>query len=158
MSHQLTLFTKRIPQPLRLPLGTISGLAAATTVLALRSPHDSGSYGMCPLLALTGMFCAACGVLRATHDLAHLDIAGAWSMNPLWVLLVPLIVWALIRWTWRRYRAYRDARPGVATLSAQPVREPSVRWAIFGGLVLIVYSAARNVPAFMPVLAPGGVG
>ena len=53
--------------------------------------RTAGSYGVCPLYALTGLWCPACGGLRATHDLAHGDLAGAWAMNPLWVLAVPLV-------------------------------------------------------------------
>lgn len=77
-------------------LGAGLGVAVATVVVALRDPYVPGSYGFCPLYAVTGLYCPACGGLRATHDLVHLDLAAAWSANPLWVALVPVVVvgWA----------------------------------------------------------------
>ncbi|MBC7289751.1 MAG: DUF2752 domain-containing protein, partial [Actinotalea sp.] len=81
----------------------VGGLVAtATTVLAVRSPHATGSYGVCPLLAFTGLWCPFCGGLRAVHDLTRLDLAGAWAMNPLFVLGVPVLVAA---WAWWLGRA-----------------------------------------------------
>lgn len=136
------------------PVLTLSGLVAGTAALAIRSPHVSGSYGACPLLLLTGTFCAGCGVLRASHDLAHLDFAGAWQMNPLWVLLVPFIIIGLAWWTWRRYRVARAEQNGLARPT---FKVPGPVWGFIGVGVLVVYSIARNVPAFMPWLAPGGV-
>lgn len=139
--------------PLRAPIVTVGTLVALTIVLAVRSPHVSGSYGACPLLLLTGMYCAGCGVLRASHDLVHLDFAGAWQMNPLWVLVVPVLIAGLTWWFWFRFRLFRAERQG----QERPrIRVPSSGWAIAGLVVLIGYSIARNVPALMPWLAPGG--
>ncbi len=142
-----------VPAELRAPLFTISAVLAGTVVLAARSPHVSGSYGACPLLLLTGTYCAGCGILRASHDLAHLNIASAWQMNPLWVLAVPVIVFALLWWAWSRYRVFRARRDG----QTPPVSKVLSRtWGIAGVGLLVVYSVARNVPILMPWLAPGG--
>ncbi|WP_315096570.1 DUF2752 domain-containing protein [uncultured Cellulomonas sp.] len=123
------------------PLVAAAVAVAATVVLALRDPHVDGSYGGCPLYALTGLWCPACGGLRATHDLAHGDLAGAWSMNPLWVLAVPVVVGLWARWLARRVRG-RAARPA-------PV------WGAWVLLVAVVgFGIARNVPALAPWLAP----
>ena len=77
------------------PLVAGGVVAGATLVLALVDPHEGG-YPLCPLRALTGWACPACGGLRATHDLATGDIAGAWAMNPLWVVVVPFLVVAAL--------------------------------------------------------------
>lgn len=143
-----------LPPAMRAPVLTLSCLAVATAVLAVRSPHASGSYGACPLLLLTGTYCAGCGILRASHDLAHLDVAGAWQMNPLWVLLVPFIIFGLGWWTWSRYRVARAERAG---LPRPTTRVLGPAWGFAGVGVLVVYSVVRNVPVLMPWLAPVGV-
>ncbi|ASR54467.1 DUF2752 domain-containing protein [Cellulomonas sp. PSBB021] len=111
-----------------------------TAAVALRDPHVSGSYGYCPLYAATGLFCPACGGLRATHDLAHGDLAAAWSMNPLWVALVPVVV-AL--WVWWAVRVARGrAAPLLPSWSA---------WLFL--TLLAVFGVLRNLPG-LEALAP----
>lgn len=120
------------------------GVAIATSVVALVSPHTPGQYGVCPLLALTGLYCAGCGGLRATHDLATGDLAGAWAMNPLWVLAVPLLAALWGRWAVRRWR-------GTSRAPSDRVRA----WPAWLFLVVVLgYSALRNVPDLAPWLAP----
>ena len=82
----------RAGAPLRRPLVGGAWVAAATLLVALRDPHAAGSYGFCPLHAATGLWCPACGGLRATYDLAHLHLSTAWSENALWVAAAPLVV------------------------------------------------------------------
>jgi hypothetical protein len=125
----------------RRPLVAGGLTAAATVVLALRDPHTTGSYGVCPLYALTGLWCPACGGLRATHDLAHGDVAGAWSMNPLWVVAIPLVVALWGRLVVRRAQG-RAVRPAPAWLA----------WATLA--VILAFGILRNVPALAPWLAP----
>lgn len=141
-----------LPPAMRAPVLTLSLLAVGTVLLAVRSPHVSGSYGACPLLLLTGTYCAGCGILRASHDLVNLDVPSAWQMNPLWVLLVPFIIVGLGWWTWTRYRVARAEHAG---LPRPTYRAPGSIWGVVGIGVLVVYSLARNVPVLMPFLAPG---
>jgi len=79
------------------PLGVGVGVAAATTALWLRDPHQSGSWGLCPLRALTGLNCPLCGGLRAVNDLTNGDLSAAWHSNALFVGSIPILV-AL--WVW----------------------------------------------------------
>lgn len=125
------------------PLLVAGGAAVAGLALVLRSPHGQGAWGVCPLYALTGLYCAGCGGLRATHDLLVGDVAGAWAMNPLWVLLVPVLVGL---WAFWLTRALRTGR-------AQ-LRSPSTRVALVAAAVVVLYSVARNVPAWAGLLAP----
>ncbi len=46
----------------------------------------------CPVWAVVGIPCPACGMTRAAVSLMHLDLAGAWQMHP---GIFVLIVWAL---------------------------------------------------------------
>lgn len=126
---------------MRGPLVAGAVVAVSTLVLAVRDPHTTGSYGVCPLHALTGLWCPACGGLRATHDLAHGDLAGAWSMNPLWVLAVPVVIALWGRLVVRRAQG-RPARPTPAWLA----------WATLA--VLLLFGVLRNVPVLAPWLAP----
>lgn len=119
-------------------------IAAATTCVALVDPHTPGQYGVCPLLALTGLYCAGCGGLRATHDLATGDLAGAWAMNPLWAVTAPLLAVLLGRWAVRRWRG-----------TPRPARDRPRAWPAWLFLAVVLgYSALRNVPALAPWLAP----
>lgn len=123
------------------PLVTGGVVALATVLLAVRDPHVTGSYGGCPLYALTGVWCPACGGLRATHDLAHADLAGAWAMNPLWVLAVPVIVGLWARWV---ARAAQGRRTG-----------PAPTWGAWVlGVAVVGFGVLRNIPALAPWLAP----
>ncbi|WP_240666332.1 DUF2752 domain-containing protein [Oerskovia turbata] len=128
------------PRALRTPLAVGAGVAGATVLLALVDPHEGG-YPLCPLLAVTGWACPACGGLRATHDLATGDLAGAWAMNPLWVLVVPFLVVAWALWVRRAWR-------GTTARAVPP-------WiGVLGLAVLIGFGIARNVPALVPFLGP----
>lgn len=111
------------------------GLTAAV-VLHLRDPHDSGSYGFCPFLELTGLPCPGCGGLRAVNDLTRGDLVGALSSNLLAVLLVVAAVVTWTVWVVRRATGDHGARPfsigttgGVVALS-----------------VLVVFGVLRTTP------------
>ena len=102
----MALSTEAVKRDLKAPSVTIALVTAGTVLLALRSPH-AGGYGICPILALTGYLCPTCGGLRAVHDLAHLDFAGAWGMNPLLTLTLPVAAVLLVAWWWRAWRGKR---------------------------------------------------
>lgn len=140
-------------QALTAPVVTGVLVAGATLVVALVDPHRPGSYGVCPLYALTGVYCVGCGGLRATYDLAHGDLAGAWSMNPLWVLLVPVLVAVWARWLVRRWTSSSSgAVRGAARVGGPVTGAVRTPWLVL--VVLVAYSAARNVPALAPWVAP----
>lgn len=97
-------------------------LLAVVAVLHLRDPHQSGSYGFCPWLLLTGTYCPGCGGLRAVHDLTHGDVAAAVSSNLLVVALVPLavtfwVLWMRARWRGRAHTPPLPARPVLWSLA-----------------------------------------
>lgn len=136
----------RSPQRLA-PLLVGFGALAATALVTVRSPHAPGSYGTCPLVLVTGLWCPLCGGLRTVHELGNGDLGAAWGMNPLVVLAVPL---ALVAWfVWLR-------RPVTGRIARLADRARSARgaWAVLG--VLALFGLLRNVPAVAPWLAPGG--
>lgn len=124
-----------------LPLAVAATGAGAAWLLAVRSPYEPLSYGICPSVLLLGLQCPGCGGLRATHDLVTGDVAGAWQANPLWVLVAPLLVAAWVLWTWRAWRG-RPAGVPPAWLA----------WALL--VVVVLFGVLRNVPALAPVLGP----
>ena len=121
---------------LRGPLLTVSGLAVATTAVALRDPHVQGSWGLCPSAAL-GFSCPGCGGMRAVHDLTHLQLADAVSSNLALVAALPVVVVLLLRWTGDRWRG---TERGSSVLTVPLVTVSFV--------LLAVFTVLRNVPAF----------
>lgn len=118
------------------PLAVAGGLAAATLALHLRDPHAQGSWGICPTAAL-GFACPGCGGLRAVNDLSHGDLGAAASSNLLFVLSLPLLAYAFVRWAHGRW-------------TGTPWR-PSDRALNVGGVllavVLVAFAVLRNLPA-----------
>lgn len=114
----------------------LSGAAAAValTALWLRDPHQSGSFGICPSLLLTGLYCPGCGSLRGTRDLLEGDLLAAFGHN---ALLVPAAVWLL--WWWVAEVARAVGRPIPPAYSSAPFI-----WGILG--VVVVFTVLRNLP------------
>lgn len=79
-------------------LGVVALIAA--TALWLWNPAIEGPFPPCPFYWLTGLQCAGCGVLRATHQLLHGDVAAAWALNPVYVVGLALMPFAVAAW-WR---------------------------------------------------------
>ena len=75
-------------------------LAAAAVAVVARDPHVPGSWGTCPVLALTGRYCPGCGSLRAVHDLLTGHLGAAVAENALAVAVLPLLVWTLVGGAW----------------------------------------------------------
>jgi hypothetical protein len=129
------------------PVATALGVVAATGLVWAVDPNEPGHYPMCPTMALFGIDCPGCGGLRATHALAHGDVATAFDHNALFVVMVPVLValWAL----WMR-RAWTGITPPLTRR-----REIVARTApIVVLIVVMVFAVVRN---FVPFL-PSGVG
>jgi hypothetical protein len=126
------------PRPSRLALPALVGAATSglTTYVAMVDPNQPGHFPVCPTLALTGLYCPGCGMLRATHDLLHGDLAGALQRNPLSPLVLTglvavFVLWVVARWTGR-------------AVSWTPARWTP--WVVGAGLIL--FTVARNLPGW----------
>lgn len=100
---------------LLVPLGTLAAVGAAFTYVGSVDPNHPGHYPVCPLYALTGVYCPACGGLRSAHAVAHGDFVTALGDNALavagyGVFAVVMVVW-LIRAVRGGPRGTRSARP-----------------------------------------------
>jgi hypothetical protein len=128
---------------LRAPLLTAGLVAGLTIALHVRDPHDPGSWGECPWLALTGQYCPGCGGLRAVNDLSNGDVVGAASSNLLFLAMVPvLVVWWLV---WFR-RSWVGAGPPAGQAPQPAVRaDHPGRWIAALIVVMVVFTVLRNL-------------
>ena len=117
------------------PVGVAAVAVTAAAVLHFRDPHSAGSYGVCPMYALTGLWCPACGGLRAVNDLTNLDLGAAVSSNVLIVPFIAVLVIAWIGWTVRRWKGTRDR---------MIMLRPTVTIVVLG--VLVAFTVVRNTP------------
>lgn len=81
-----------------LPLAAFFAAGIALLAVVGSSFHLDGlGLPMCVFKATTGVPCATCGGTRALVALGHLDLAGAFAMNPLIaLLLVTLVPWGMV--------------------------------------------------------------
>ena len=125
---------------------TAAALAAAVGVWLLREFDPNAAHSPfpgCMFRALTGYFCVGCGLTRALHALVHGDVAGALAMNPLGVLMLPLMA-LMVAWS-------QGWQPRVLRPLMDVAMEPKLwLWVLPG------YWVARNLP-WLPftLLAPG---
>ena len=97
----------------------------------------------CMFKAFTGLHCIGCGLTRALHALVHGDIAGAFAMNPLAMLVLPLMPLMVL-----------DAR-GLTPMRMKPFMSVVMRPKLWLAL-LPAYWIARNLPWWpFTWLAPG---
>lgn len=111
-----------------------AGLGAAT-VVGLGDPARSHWFPPCPLHAATGLYCPGCGSTRAIHQLLRVDVAAAFTLNPLLVLVAPVMAYVYVRWV-------------VAAFTGRllPLPRPTARWNSAAMAVLLVFGVARNLP------------
>lgn len=124
------------PERLRGPLLSAAVLTAATVALHVRDPHVSHSWGVCPLYALTGLYCPGCGGLRGVNDLTDGHLGQAASSNLLLVLAIPFAAVFFLRWTYGAWTG-REVR-------AVPVLPKPVTTALI--ILVVLFTVARNLP------------
>jgi len=110
------------------------GVLGVSVLLHVRDPHQSGSWGYCPWLLLTGTYCPGCGGLRAVNDLTHGDLAAASSANLMFVVSVPVLValWG---------RSLTDRWRGVVR-QADPRRQLLLALCVL--VLAVVFAVVRN--------------
>jgi len=64
-------------------------------VYTIYNPSQHSFFIPCPFNYITGYHCPGCGSQRAIHQLLHLNVLRALSLNPFLVLSVPIIVYGL---------------------------------------------------------------
>lgn len=74
-------------------------IIAGAAYLFFFEPGKSGFFPGCPFRFLTGFTCPGCGTTRALHQILHGDFHTAFALNPLLLLAIPFVLFALIRYT-----------------------------------------------------------
>jgi hypothetical protein len=116
----------------------LSAGAVLATALWFVDP-SSHRIPLCPLHAMTGLWCPFCGSTRAVHALLHADPAAAVRYNALFVLALPAL--AGLWWRWH-------APGSVARSLPRPVF-----WA--GVLAVAAFGVLRNLPQGRWLAPPG---
>lgn len=117
-------------------LGALALAPIACVVLYLFNPAADGDpYPNCPFLWLTGYYCPGCGSLRAYHQLLRGNVDAAMGLNPVTVLALPAMIYALASAWLLGFRG---------TGLPQPRWSAGAAWSV--GAVLVVFAVVRNLP------------
>jgi hypothetical protein len=112
-------------------------LAGAATYLFLFDPAKGIGYPSCPFRMLTGWQCPGCGTTRALHQLLHGHPVNAFELNPLLIVALPLLAFALFTYT----------RSAISNKNiASGIFPAKYSWVIFG--VIITFWIFRNTPMY----------
>ncbi|PWV67932.1 uncharacterized protein DUF2752 [Nocardia neocaledoniensis] len=113
-----------------------AGLGIGTlALLHFRDPHVEGSYGLCPVYALFGVYCPGCGGMRAMHNLTDGRVLDSLHSNILALPLVIAFAVFVVDWALRARRGERWRLPGLSAVTV---------WSFVG--VLTAYTVLRNTP------------
>ena len=115
------------------PVHTTGAALAAVTVLWFLDPNTR-RLPLCPLHALTGLWCPFCGCTRAVHALIHAQPATALHDNALFVAALPVL--AVFWWRWF-FRSDDSPR-------ARPLPGPVV---LAGVVLVLAFGVVRNLPS-----------
>ena len=114
-----------------------AALGVVGVVLFFLEPGKSALLPGCLFRALTGFTCPGCGTTRALHQLVHGNFSAAFQFNPLLILSLPFLLYALLRYT-------------NAVVRGQPINRNSLPasyiWAIFG--IVLFFWIFRNTSVY----------
>ena len=121
-------------RPLTVVLVWLS-LALAGLYLFIFEPGRSGFFPVCPFRALTGFTCPGCGSTRGLHQLVHGHFAAAFMLNPLMVLSLPFLFYALVSHT-------------NSVMLGKPIRKNKLPARYIYGLfaIILLFWIFRNTP------------
>lgn len=125
---------------------TSAAIVAGAAVLVAVDPNEPGHYPVCPMRAIFGVDCPACGALRGTHDLLVGNVAAAAHHNVLLFIFIPVGLVLLARWFRRAWTGWREP------VTAEAFRRRNRRLIVTLVLVL-VFGVVRNL---VPVLSSTG--
>jgi hypothetical protein len=118
----------------------------AFVYLFLYNPAEKNNYyPPCLFLYLTGYYCPGCGSLRAAHQLLHGRLLGAFDLNPLLVLSLPLVTYLVL--------AEFNALTGWKVIFPRVSFRPFFYKLLIA--IVVLYWILRNIPAYpFSLLAP----
>ena len=118
-------------------IGIWSLLVAGAAYLFVFEPGKTGLFPVCVFRFVTGYTCPGCGSTRAMHQLLHGHVVAAFMLNPLFLLAIPFLLYALLRYS------VIVMRGGVPRPNALP---PSYIYALF--FIVLSFWIFRNTPFY----------
>jgi hypothetical protein len=112
-------------------------LLAGSAYLYVFEPGKSGFFPVCVFRALTGFTCPGCGSTRAMHQILHGHFVAAFMLNPLFLLAIPFLLFALLRYS---VAVMRDEIPRGNVLPASYI------YALF--VIVVSFWIFRNTPFY----------
>jgi hypothetical protein len=112
-------------------------LAAGAAYLFAFEPGKTGFFPICMFRFFTGFTCPGCGTTRALHQILHGHFLTAFTLNPLFIIAIPFMLFAFLRYT------VTVLRGGVLRPNALPA---SYIYAIF--FVVLSFWIFRNTPFY----------
>ena len=100
-------------------------------------PGKTGIFPSCLFRSLTGFQCPGCGSTRAMHQLLHGHVVAAFELNPFFLLAIPFLLYALIRYS------VVVMRGGVPRQNTLP---PPYIYALF--VIVLSFWIFRNTPYY----------
>lgn len=111
----------------------VTGAALAAAVTLWFVDPNTRRLPLCPLHALTGLWCPLCGCTRAAHALVHAQPATALHDNALFVAALPVL--AMLWWRW------------FSSPNGRPTSRPLPRPVVWAGIGLVLaFGVVRNLP------------
>lgn len=112
------------------------GIAAGLVILGVFPPTAASWYPKCMSYQLAGIHCPGCGMTRAVHAALNGRFLEALSQNALAVVVVPYLLFSLVRSLWH----YLWQTPDPPRTFCWP------RWVTFTLVgVLVAFTVARNI-------------
>ena len=112
-------------------------LLGGAAYLFVFEPGKTGIFPVCLFRFATGYTCPGCGTTRALHQLLHGHFLAAFELNPLFLLAIPFLLYALVRYS---VIVMRGGVPRQNTLPASYI------YALF--FVVLSFWIFRNTPFY----------
>src|SRR2546423_14383801 len=126
------------------PAAIAAAAGGAAGLLVAVDPGVPGHYPTCPFYGITGLYCPGCGTLRLVHQLLTGHPGAALGLNPLFMVILPFLLYTSLRWSADR----------VAGIRLPAIKAPP--WSVrLMPVLVIAFAVARNIPiAPFTALAP----
>ena len=113
----------------------LTGAVVVGLLLFAFDPSRYGFYPQCMFHQMTGLDCPGCGGLRATHQLLHGHFRQALALNPLILILLPVLGWAFFSMLWHQ---------ATGRALAHPFKHRGWLWTFLA--LVVVFGIVRNLP------------
>lgn len=133
-----------MPRPAIKYIIVLGGVALLAALYFFADARTATFFPACPLHAITGLYCPGCGSQRAFSSLLHGDVLAALRFNLLFVVAIPLLLYAALLTVMNRFYSLKNLFYSAGFAKAVL-------------LIVVVFGISRNLPIFpFNLLAPHG--